>query len=153
MSTARWALLITAGVAAALALAYTLLSLQYRWGTMSQPGTAFYPFWIGVFFLATAVGVAWEAWRDPSIGAIDWPRGQGLIRVAAVVGASVGYALMLVLVGHAMAATVVAFGLMTVMGARRFLITGALALAVGFGSALLFIDVLSVPLPPGILFA
>lgn len=153
MSTARRALLITAGVAATVALAYTLLSLQYRWGTMSQPGTAFYPFWIGIFFLTTAVGVGWEAWRDTSMEAIDWPRGQSVMRVLAVVGASIGYAILLVLVGHAVAATAVAFGLMTVMGARRYVVTGALALVVGFGSAFLFIDVLSVPLPPGVLFA
>lgn len=151
--TVLWrALLVSAGVAAAVALAYTLLSLQYRWGTLAQPGSGFFPFWVGVLFIVAAAGVAWEALSERPAETIEWPRGVELARVVAIAAIAIGYAVLLVLVGHAIAGASAAFAVMMVMGIRRWWLAAALAVAVGVGSAYLFTDLLGVPLPAGVVF-
>lgn len=146
------ALLATASLAGAVALAYTVLSLQYSWGTMAQPGTGFYPFWVGVAFVASAAGVGWEALRDRPGELVQWPRGIPLVRVVGVIAISAGYMVLLVIAGHAIAAAVATLSLMTLMGVRRLLWTVPFAVVVGIATSFLFIDLLGVPLPSGLLF-
>lgn len=151
--TILWrALVAVAGLAAVTALAYTALSLQYRWGTMAQPGTGFFPFWVGVLLLAASLGVAYEAVTERPADIVEWPGRAGIVRVSSVAVVAVGYSILLVMIGHGIAASVAAWALMTVMGERRWWITVPIALFVGFGSAYLFADVLGVPLPPGMVF-
>lgn len=151
MTARSRALLITAAVASAVALAYTVLSFQYPWGTLAQPGTGFLPFAVGVLFFISAAGVAWEALAKRPDEPIDWPRGSGLRRVVAVAAIAIGYLVLVGSLGHVVTSTLVAFGLMMLMGARRVLPIAALAVAMGVGSTYLFVDVLGVPLPGGAL--
>lgn len=142
-------LLITAAVAGGVAIVYTLLSFQYPWGTLAQPGTGFLPFLIGVLFLASAAGVAWEALVRRPDEAVEWPHGVALVRVFAVVAIAIGYLLVVSSLGHAVTSSLVTFGLMVLMGARRLPLLAALAVTTGAGSTFLFVDLLGVPLPGG----
>ena len=151
--TVLWrALLVTASLAAAVALAYTVISLQYAWGTMAQPGTGFYPFWVGVAFIASAVGVGWEAVKERPAEPVQWPGGVPLVRVIGVVGISAAYMVLLVMAGHALAGGVATWAFMRLMGVRHLLWTTLFAIVVGLATAFLFIDLLGVPLPSGIVF-
>lgn len=146
----RGALLGASAFAAIVGALYLAEARRYSTGTTAQPGPGLYPTLIGVVVLVAAVGVALEAARSPSAVDIAWPRGDARRRVLAILLPTAAYVLLLDVLGHALAGSLLTLIVLHVMGMRRWWLEIAVALAVGLGSHYIFATLLGVPLPAGL---
>ena len=135
----------------ALAIAFgagALRAFPY-WGE-NGPGPAFLPAWLGLVMavLATMMLVGSLRSRDP--GAPWLPRGEGLRRIALVLGATIAYALLLNVLGMAVATALFLIVLVRWPDRRPWTTAVAVGLAVSALNWLVFTRWLKVPMPTGV---
>ncbi|MQA97827.1 MAG: tripartite tricarboxylate transporter TctB family protein [Streptosporangiales bacterium] len=118
-------------------------------------GPRFFPYMVGAFLTLVAAGLIVGVVRSGSArpdtdGEAPAERpGPAAVRVAGIVAVAVVHALLLNLTGYVIAATVLFWGAATLLGARRPVRDGIIALAVASATYALFVWVLQVPLPNG----
>ena len=64
-------------------------------GTLAAPGPGLYPMFVAALILIGALGTGIEAFNQKTDEALDWPQGAAARRVAIVLGAVIGYILLL----------------------------------------------------------
>ena len=143
---------VVAAASTILAFFYLIGALQYPMGTARRPGPGFYPLLVACFFLASSVITALQARGGETRGKIDWARGAGRGRIAAILAALLAYILLLPGIGHPIAATIVVFIALQALGEFRLPTRIGLALLLGWGSFYLFSSLLGVPLPGSLWF-
>jgi hypothetical protein len=135
----------------ALAVAYGASALRAfpYWGE-NGPGPAFLPFWLGLVMalLATMMLVGALRSRDP--GASWLPRGEGLRRIALVLVATIVYALLLNVLGMAVATALFLIVLVRWPDRRPWTTALAVGVAVSALNWLVFTRGLRVPMPTGV---
>ena len=146
--------LMVAGVFVLFAAVYLAGAMRQRFGTADQPGPGVYPTLMGLLMLGASLGLALQAWlgKQGAQEPIEWPTGKALWRMLAVGGASAGYIVLMPYLGDALAGVLVMLLVMRVMGVKRWLVAGALAVGMAVTFHYVFVEVLSIPLPRGILF-
>lgn len=118
-------------------------------------GPRFFPYMVGGFLTLVAIALIVAVVRGGSAR----PEADGeapaerpkiaAARIAGIAGVAVVHALLLNLTGYVIAATVLFWGAATLLGARRPVRDGIIALAVASATYGLFVWVLQVPLPNG----
>jgi putative tricarboxylic transport membrane protein len=141
----------TAGaVLLALALAFVAGALkQYAYWGPAGPGPAFLPFWLGAVMavLATLMLVRSLRTKDPGV---DWlPSGEGLRRLAIVVGVSIAFVALLNVTGMVVGTLLFLIVLMRWLDRCAWPLTLASAVATAAFIDLVFARWLRVPLPTG----
>jgi putative tricarboxylic transport membrane protein len=123
------------------------LSLSDRLG----PGSGFFPFWLSLIGAALSIAIWVGALRRRPEAAAEplWPRGVGLGRIFAILGAIAAAAALLDPLGYRLTALLFLGALAPLLGARSPLAIAAVALAGSFGVYLVFNDWLDVILPVG----
>lgn len=149
----RRAYLGIGGAGCFLAAGYLALSLQLPLGNMSSPGAAVFPLMAGTMFLIGSLSVVWEGLRMSLSDETELPAGEDFIRLAAVSAATVGYVLLVPWLGQLIASLLFCMALMKV------LMPSLSILGVVIRSTILmvpiyylFIVVMRVPMPRGVLF-
>ena len=137
-------------VSITLSLFYLGFAWHYPIGSAKQPGPGLYPLVVGIFLLVTSIGTGFGVRSKAAQGKIDWPRGAGRWRMAAILGAILTYIILLPYAGHAIAATIVILVALQAIGGQRWPMKIVLSVAIGFGSYYLFNTLLGTPLPRGI---
>ncbi len=136
------------------AVFYLATAAHLPLGARHQPGPGVYPILVGLLILGLSIGLALQAMlggqaaRTP----VEWPTGIAAWRMLAVAGASAGYILLLPHVGDAVAGAATALLVLRVMGMRRWWVAWALAVGLALTFHYVFVVLLSIPLPRGVLF-
>ncbi len=143
------------------AIAFVLFAIFYLdtavhqpLGTRSQPGPGVYPILVGLLMLGSSLGLALQAMRarHATQAPFEWPTGTAGWRMLAVAGASAGYILLTPYLGDALAGIGAMLLVLRVMGMRRWLVACALAVGMALAFHYVFVVLLSIPLPRGVLF-
>ena len=134
----------------ALAVAFSAGALKHYsyWGE-NGPGSAFLPFWLGVVMAVLAATLLVGALRSDDPGPPWLPSGDGLRRLALVIGATVAFVALLNVVGMTIGTVLFLVVLMRFLDRQPWPLTIAVALAVAGLNYLVFARWLRVPLPTG----
>jgi len=134
----------------ALAVAFSAGALKHYsyWGE-NGPGSAFLPFWLGVVMAVLAATLLVGALRSNDPGPPWLPSGDGLRRLALVIGATVAFVALLNVVGMTIGTVLFLVVLMRFLDRQPWPLTIAVALAVAGLNYLVFTRWLHVPLPTG----
>lgn len=147
----RGGYLATGAIGAALSAGYLALAARLPLGAMDQPGAGVFPVVVGILVLLSSIAVVWEGWRMPADETVDMPAGADAARVLALLGLLVGYVLLLPWIGQLVGSFL--FCLMVIRLLSRtpwpWLVVQAAAIAVA--AELVFVRLLQVQMPRGIL--
>ena len=143
-------------------LAGLLLSLGYglqAWitlpmGKMSQPGAAVFPLIVAVFMLVSSLVILFEDMRslDSEEGPLGLPSGTGLHRLLGVLASLVGYVVVAYLVGHLIGSFLLSLAMVHLIKPGSWIRTLVIALAVSLSAYGVFVSMLGVPMPKGVLW-
>ena len=129
-----------------------LLSLSLPLGSLRMPGSGLFPLVLGAFLMSLAAVQIWtERRRAPEGGAAAGPRGDAP-RVAAFMAVVVGTVALLPAVGYLAASFLLVLGLLRVLGVRWLVALAIAAVAAGL-ARVVFVGLLGIPLPAGLLRA
>lgn len=151
---ARWIPQIVAAASVLFAAFYLVEGRAYPLGTAARPGPGLYPLLVGLILLVTSLGTAWESWRERHRDEmqVEWPIGANLWRAIAVVAAAIGYILLLSYLGDLVIGFLVILVVLRIMGMTRWLHGAAAAAVMTIVFHVVFVMLLGVSLPQGILF-
>ena len=122
---------------------------HYAYWSPNGPGPAFLPFWLGVVMAVLAVTLLVGALRSNDPGPPWLPSGEGLRRLALVIGATVAFVALLNVVGMTIGTVLFLVVLIRFLDRQPWPLTIAVALAVAGLNYLVFARWLHVPLPAG----
>jgi hypothetical protein len=142
---------VTGAVLLVLALAFSAAALRNHtsWGE-TGPGPAFLPFWLGLVMALLATLLLVGALRSRDAGQAWLPRGDGLRRLALVIGASVAFVVLLPLLGMALSTALFIVVLLRLLERHRWPLSVAVAVGVTGVNYLVFTYWLKVPFPVGV---
>ena len=139
-----------------------LVSLSYgqqAWttlpmGKMRQPGAAVFPLIVAALMAVSSLMILFEEMRPlrSEEGPLGLPRGAGLHRLLGVVATLVGYGVMAHLVGHLIASVLLCLALVHLINPRSWVRTLVIGLAISLSTYGMFVWMLGVPLPRGVLW-
>jgi hypothetical protein len=132
----------------ALAVAFSVGALKHYayWGE-NGPGPAFLPFWLGLVMAVLATALLVGAIRSHDPGPAWLPRGDGLRRLALVLGVTVAFVALLNVIGMTIGTVLFLVILLRLLDRQPWPLTIAVALAVAALNYLVFARWLHVPLP------
>jgi putative tricarboxylic transport membrane protein len=134
----------------ALALAFAAGALRsYAYWGENGPGPAFLPFWLGLVMALLATMLLASAARAREPGEPWLPRGEGLLRIAIVLGASVAYVALLEVLGMAIATALFLIVLVRWPDRRPWTTAITIGVAVAALNYVVFTRWLRVPMPIG----
>ncbi|MET0485419.1 MAG: tripartite tricarboxylate transporter TctB family protein [Candidatus Rokuibacteriota bacterium] len=132
------------------AYAATAAKSYTYWGA-NGPGSGFFPFWLGVAMAILATLFLIGATRSPGPGEAWLPSGHGLIRLAAVVGATVLFVVLLPILGMTLATALFLLGLLRFLEGHAWPVSLGVAVVTAMGNWAIFAWWLQVPFPIGVL--
>jgi hypothetical protein len=142
---------ITGAALLVLALAFSVAALHNHtyWGE-NGPGPAFLPFWLGLVMAVLAALLLLGALRSRDPGEAWLPRGDGLRRLALVIGATVAFVVLLPWLGMALSTALFIVALMRLLERHRWTLSLAVAIGITALNYLVFTYWLKVPFPVGV---
>lgn len=143
---------IAGAVLLASAVAFSAGALKYYtyWGP-DGPGSAFLPFWLGVIMAVLAAMLLAGALRSRDPGAEWLPKGEGLKRLALVLGVTIAFVALLKIVGMILGTALFLVVLMRVLDRSSWPLTLSVAAATAGLNYLVFTYWLRVPFPVSVL--
>jgi len=139
-----------------------LLSLTYgqqAWttlpmGKIRQPGAAVFPLIVAALMAVSSLMILFEEMMslDSEEGPLGLPRGAGLHRLLGVVASLVGYGVMAYLGGHLIASVLLSLALVHLISPGSWVRTVVIGLAISLSTYGMFVLMLGVPLPRGVLW-
>ena len=142
---------VTGAVGLVLSTVYLLLSREYAFGTMDQPGARVWPTVVGLMLVVSSLFVLWEAWRMAPSERFELPAGAGAWRVAIMIVLLVGYFFSMEYLGQflsSLAFCVLFMRLVSPLSWPRIL---AVSLAIALALQAIFVMLLKIPMPKGFL--
>jgi len=132
----------------AFAVAFSAGALKYyTYSGPGGPGSAFLPFWLGVLMSLLAGLLLVGALRSRDSGAEWLPRGEGLRRIAVVLGATIAFVALLNIVGMILGTALFLIVLMRALDRNPWPLTLSVAAATAGLNYLVFTYWLRVPFP------
>ena len=130
---------------------YLGMSIQLPLGGIARPGAGVFPIVVGVLLAFTSLAAMWEGWCTSSEEHVELPAGRDGKRLMVLIGALLLYILALPWLGQIVSSSLFLILLMRVLtdvGWSRII---AYALAISLSLYGVFVLVLNVPMPRGIL--
>lgn len=144
--------LIVGIVGVLVSIGYIVEAQQLPFGTMAQPGAAAFPTVVGIGFALASLLTIWEALRTEAVtGSVDLPRGEDLRRLLGLVAAFAAYAVTLPYLGQIIASTAFAIVALRLLSDLSWIRTVVYAIAISAATYLLFVVLLNVRMPDGLL--
>lgn len=143
---------IAGAVLLASAVAFSAGALKYyTYRGPDGPGSAFLPFWLGVIMAVLAAMLLAGALRSRDPGAEWLPKGEGLKRLALVLGVTIAFVALLKIVGMILGTALFLIVLMRVLDRSPWPLTLSVAAATAGLNYLVFTYWLRVPFPVSVL--
>ncbi len=123
-------------------------------GVPSRPGPAAYPLLVAVILVITSIGIIWErasGQSGDSAEPFELPKGADLRRLLGVIASIIVYLAILPYAGHLLASSLLAVSVVRVIRPASWLSTIVTGLAISISAYVLFVLVLGVQLPKGVL--
>lgn len=148
----RQARLIVGAITLMFGGGYLWQSVLLDFGTMDQPGAALFPTIMAVIVMLSAVVVVVEELTGGgSEGQVEVPVGNDRRKMLGFFGCLLGYVLLLPWLGQLLTSFVVTTALVRILGGRSWLASGLIGAAIAVVSYFLFVEVLGVSMPDGLL--
>jgi len=136
-----------------------LLSGSYLWGALqlpfgrpAQPGAGLFPVVVGVILLMASLATIWEGLRMVRhANEVDFPAGTDLVRLSKLIVYLAGYFILLPLLGFPLASVIFCTFLIHALSDVSWLRCAVYAILMAASATYLFVHLLNVPLPRGIL--
>ena len=119
----------------------------YGYSAPDGPGSGFFPFWIGLIMAVLAGMLLLGALREPDPGAAWLPKGEGLRRLAVVLGVTFAFVALLKVVGMILGTALFLVVLMRALDRTAWPLTLLVAGATAGINYLVFTYWLKVPFP------
>jgi putative tricarboxylic transport membrane protein len=139
-----------------------LLSLGYgqqAWttlpiGKIREPGAAVFPLIVAALMAVSSLVIFFQEMRssDPEEGPLVLPSGASLHRLLGAVASLIGYVVMAHLVGHLIASVLLSLALVHLINPGSWVRTVVIGLAISLSTYGMFVSMLGVPLPRGVLW-
>ena len=141
------------GIGVFIAAGYLGMSLNLPVGQLTQPGAAVFPLMIGALLLFASLATVWEGWKTEPAEQVEFPTGADLGRLLSVVGLLLGYFVMLPWLGQLVSSTLFCVLLMRTLSGLPWLRVIIYSAVISGVLYFVFISVLKVPMPRGVLFS
>ncbi len=123
-------------------------------GKPQEPGAAVFPLIAAGLLVLASLGLMWEQIRIAGVseeGHLEFPREKDLYRLIGICACVAGYALLIPVFGYLLTSMLLSLAIVRQLKAGPWTSTAATAVAVSVGSYILFVLILGVPLPKGLL--
>lgn len=147
----RNAYLVFGGAGLLLAAVYLGLSFRLPFGQLDRPGAAVFPVVVGCVFALASLATIWEGWRMGESDPIDLPAGADRWRLLGLVGLLFGFFLVLPWLGQVVSGAIFSLLLMRLLSNLGWLRIAVYAVVLSVAMDLVFVRLLGVPLPRGVL--
>jgi putative tricarboxylic transport membrane protein len=134
-----------------IAAVYLGISFRLPFGQMDQPGAAVFPVAVGAILLLASLTTLWEGLRMDRGEQVSLPAGEDLRRMVSLIGSLLGYFLALPWLGQIISSTLFGILLMRVLSDLGWPRIVAYSLTISIVLYAVFVMLLKVPMPPGIL--
>lgn len=141
------------GFGVLLTAGYLAMALQLPLGHWDRPGAAVFPIMVATVFGAASLATMWEGWQTDQAERVEVPSGKGLGRILGLLGALLGYYLLLPGLGQLIAGFVFCLALMRLLSDHSWIRIGVSAAIVSLAVYVVFIHFLKVPMPRGVILA
>lgn len=130
---------------------YSWMDLQFY--TRLGPGPGFFPFWLSIIFgILSVIMFCQTTFGRPDPMPTDfYPTKTGYLRIGAIIITLIGTALMLEPLGFRLTMLLFYLFLLYVLGKQNIVVTTFVALAGSVGIFYVFVNLLKIPLPVGML--
>ena len=133
-----------------LSAGYLAASMKLPFGELARPGASIFPIMVGIMLAFASLSTLWEGWRTPVAEQVELPAGQDRLRLLVLVGALFVYILALPWFGQIIASSLFLILLMRVLSDVGWPRVIAYALIISGTLYLVFVRLLNVPMPRGI---
>ena len=124
---------------------------QYPYWTPTGPGSGFLPFWLGLAMAGLAITLLVSAVRRPDPGEAWLPEGRGLVRLVAIVLATIAFVWLLPVLGMTLGTFLFLIGVLRFLERHSWFATVGVAVGMSAAHWLIVLHWLGVPFPLGIL--
>lgn len=147
----RKAYLVVGGLGLAFSVAYLALSSQLPFGQRDQPGAAVFPMMVGVVLVLASLATLNEARQMPRAEHVELPAGPDRMRVLGLIAALLGYFLLLPWLGQIATSMLFFVALMRLLSQYSWPRLVAYSVVMSLAVYGVFVLVLKVPMPAGVL--
>jgi putative tricarboxylic transport membrane protein len=143
--------LIIGSIGLVFSAGYLGLSFQYPLGQLDQPGPGVFPGIVAVIMILASLTTVWAGWKMDRAVHVDFPDGKDRKRLVCMIGLLLGYILLLPWLGQiivSMLFGVLFLRLLSDLGWLRILVYSFL---ISIAIYVVFVVLLSVPMPRGAL--
>jgi putative tricarboxylic transport membrane protein len=138
-------------VGLALSAGYLGMAVRLPFGELARPGASLFPIVVGVILALASLSTLWEGWRTPSAEQVEFPAGRDLLRLLVLVGALFAYIVALPWLGQIVASSLFLILLMRALSDVGWPRATAYALIISGALYVVFVRLLDVPMPRGLL--
>ncbi|MDO9024123.1 tripartite tricarboxylate transporter TctB family protein [Zwartia sp.] len=143
--------IVVGAIGICLSAFYLALSFQMPMGRVRQPGAGVFPVISGFLLLLGSVSALWEGLKLRKSETVELPAGSDLLRLLAVLGGVFGYLVLLPILGQLISSILFCFVLIRALSNLSIWRVALYALVMAGIAYLLFVRLLTLPMPVGIL--
>jgi putative tricarboxylic transport membrane protein len=130
---------------------YIALAVRLPFGEIAQPGAAIFPLAVGILLMLGSAATLWEGWNLDAAEQVGLPAGAGRKRLLSMIGLLAAYYFGLPWLGQMVSSTLFCVLLMRVLSPISWPRIIAYSLALSSALYLVFVHLLKVPMPRGVL--
>jgi putative tricarboxylic transport membrane protein len=134
-----------------LSAGYLGMAFQLPLGEMARPGAGIFPIVVGVLMAFASLSTVWESWRTEAGEQLEFPLGEDRSRLFVLVGALLVYVVGLPWLGQIAASTLFLISLIRVMSDVSWLRVITYSLGISITIYVVFVRLLNVLMPRGII--
>jgi putative tricarboxylic transport membrane protein len=144
--------LFVGGVCLVFSIGYLGMSIPFPRGELDQPGAGVFPLIVGAGLTLASLATMWEGWHMEKATQVGLPNSADRNRLFSLMGLLFGYILLLPWLGMTIVTIVFCVLLLRVLSDLSWLRTLAYSLVISTAFYAVFVSLLKVPMPRGILF-
>lgn len=139
------------GIGLLLSAGYLALSFRLPFGQVARPGAAVFPVLVGIVLMLASLTVIWEGWKMDRATAVELPAGADRMRLLGLIGLLLAYFLLLPWLGQLASSALFCAVLMRLLSKAPWPRIVIYSLVISAALYTVFIHLLNVPMPRGIL--
>ena len=147
----RNAYLVIGGIGLLFGVGYLGMSFQLPFGRLAQPGAGLFPVIVGVVMVFASLTTMWEGWQLEKAKQIEFSAGADRERLLSLIGLLFGYFLSLTWLGYIASTTLFCILLMRMLSNLGWPRIVAYSLVMTLALYVVFVLLLKVPMPRGML--